>query len=383
VKILMTADTLGGVWTYALDLCRGLERHGVGVVLATMGAALSSDQRRDVRGVRNVMVEESTHRLEWMPEPWNDVTAAGAWLLELEQRVAPDVVHLNGYVHAALPWSAPVLVVAHSCVLSWWRAVHGCDAPPRWDRYRAAVAAGLAAADRVVAPTRAILDAVLACYDVHVPGCVVPNGRHHDAVANGIRASADRLERTAAPQPPFVFGAGRVWDDAKNLRALAAAAPLMHWPVYVAGSDTSPDGARHALSGVEYLGVLDSHAMRQWHRRASVFVHPAVYEPFGLAPLEAAQAGSALVLGDIAPLREVWGDAALFVAPSDPVAIAAAVNRLAADPPLLARLSEAAQRRGRALTARRMADAYRDQYASLVEGAARRSGVAQEAAPCG
>ena len=35
----------------------------------------------------------------------------------------PDIVHLNNYVHAALPFRAPKLVVGHSCVLSWWRAV--------------------------------------------------------------------------------------------------------------------------------------------------------------------------------------------------------------------------------------------------------------------
>jgi glycogen synthase len=378
----MTADPLGGVWTYALDLCRGLERHGVDVVLATMGAALSPDRWRDVRGVRNVTVAESAYRLEWMSEPWTDVVAAGEWLLELERRVAPDVVHLNGYVHAALPWSAPVLVVAHSCVLSWWRAVHGRNAPPEWDRYRAAVAAGLGAADLVIAPTRVMLDDMLACHDVRVPCCVVPNGRHDDPGAGAADAKGHR-EEAAPPPPQFVFGAGRVWDHGKNLRALAAAAPLMRWPVYVAGSDVAPDGARHVLPGVRHLGVLDSHAMREWHRRASVFVHPSVYEPFGLAPLEAAQAGSALVLGDIPSLREVWGDAALYVPPSDPAAIAAAVNRLAAEPRLLARLGEAARHRARALTASRMADAYREHYASLAAGAALRSGVVQGAAPCG
>ena len=34
---------------------------------------------------------------------------------------------LNAYVHAALPFGRPVLVVAHSCVTSWWRAVHETD----------------------------------------------------------------------------------------------------------------------------------------------------------------------------------------------------------------------------------------------------------------
>jgi len=50
------------------------------------------------------------------------------------------------------------VVVAHSDVCSWWRAVRGEEAPPAWDAYRDAVAAGLAAADALVAPTRAVAE---------------------------------------------------------------------------------------------------------------------------------------------------------------------------------------------------------------------------------
>ena len=52
-------------------------------------------------------------------------TRAGEWLLALAGRARPDVVHLNGYAHAALPWARPIVVVAHSCVLSWHEAVRG------------------------------------------------------------------------------------------------------------------------------------------------------------------------------------------------------------------------------------------------------------------
>ena len=69
--------------------------------------------------------------LEWMKDPWADVDRAGAWLLALESQLHPDVVHLNGFCHAALPWRAPVVTVAHSCVCSWWRSVHGVQAPER------------------------------------------------------------------------------------------------------------------------------------------------------------------------------------------------------------------------------------------------------------
>src|SRR5690606_20305051 len=101
--------------------------------------------------------ETSEYALEWMDDPWADLEAAGGWLLHLERRYAPDLIHLNGYGHASLAWRAPVLVVAHSCVLSWWQAVKGESAPISWARYQAAVASGIAAADLVVAPTAAML----------------------------------------------------------------------------------------------------------------------------------------------------------------------------------------------------------------------------------
>ena len=121
----MTADTVGGVWTYAIELARALEPFGVEILIATMGAPLSLAQRREAEELPHVAVAESKYQLEWMDEPWDDVDAAGTWLLKLARRFKADLVHLNGYVHAALPWNVPVMVVVHSCVLSWWQSVKG------------------------------------------------------------------------------------------------------------------------------------------------------------------------------------------------------------------------------------------------------------------
>src|SRR3954471_11927209 len=81
--ILMTADTLGGVWSYALTLADALRPYGVTVHLATMGAAPSADQRREAASLPNLTLHASTYRLEWMANPWGDVEEAGEWLLKL------------------------------------------------------------------------------------------------------------------------------------------------------------------------------------------------------------------------------------------------------------------------------------------------------------
>jgi hypothetical protein len=63
--------------------------------------------------------------------------ATGCSTLSVKRR--PDIIHLNGtFTHGALRWHAPTLVTGHSCVLSWWRAVKGEDAPaPAWNCYKA------------------------------------------------------------------------------------------------------------------------------------------------------------------------------------------------------------------------------------------------------
>src|SRR5690348_164621 len=163
-RILMTVDVVGGVWSYALELARALAKHDVQVVMATMGPPLSRAQSLEALTIRNVELFESEYKLEWMQDPWDDLRAAGEWLLKLESTFRPDVVHLNGYTHAALPWKSPKLVVAHSCLYSWWRAVRRGDPPSEWNAYKAAVQRGLSAADLVVAPTRAMLNGLKEIY---------------------------------------------------------------------------------------------------------------------------------------------------------------------------------------------------------------------------
>ena len=355
----MTADTVGGVWAYAVELARALAPGGVEIALATMGAPLSPEQSAEIAPLSHVSVFQSGYKLEWMEEPWDDVARAGDWLLDVERRVRPDVIHLNGdFAHGALPWRAPTLVAGHSCVLSWWEAVHGEAAPEReWCRYKREVARGLRAADAVAAPTAALGDALLRHYGpFHGDVRIVPNAR-------------DAARFPPGPKEPFVLSAGRLWDAAKNVAALSAVAPGLPWPVCVAGEDRHPDGGRARHDNVRLLGRLAPSDLAGWMARAAIYALPARYEPFGLSALEAGLAGCALVLGDIGSLREVWGaDAALFVPPDDPPALEAALRRLIADPALRAEM--AARARGRALefTPERMAAGYLEIYRRLAAG---------------
>ncbi len=381
-RILVTTDAVGGVWTYCLQLARALAGPGEAarpggsagpgsaceVLLAAVGPPPRAGQREAAAAIPGLRLAEKPGRLEWMEEPWEEVREAGRWLLALEADFRPQVVHLNQYAFGRLAWRAPVLLVGHSCVYSWYRAVRGGAPPASWARYREEVRAGLRGADLVTAPTRAMLEALRDHYGPFRSAGVAYNGR---------AAGAFRPRR----KEPFIFSAGRLWDEAKNVRLLAQAAPGVAWPVLAAGPLAAPGAGSPEEGGerpaghrpqqtapgvLRLLGELEPAAMAGWLGRAAIFALPARYEPFGLSALEAGLAGCALVLGDIPSLREVWGEAACFVPPGDARALAGCLNRLIGDAALRAELGRRARRRALRYGARRMARRYLDLYGRLL-----------------
>jgi glycogen synthase len=351
----MTTDTVGGVWTYALELARGLSAIAdVEIALAAMGGPLSREARAEAAAIPRVSLYESTYALEWMPEPWAEVDASCRWLEGLARELAPHVVHANTYSHGAISLAAPVLVVGHSCVLSWWAAVRRTPLPAEWFEYRRRVMAGLLGATLVVAPSEAMASALCRHYGPLPPTRVIYNGR----------TRAD----TSVSKEPLIFAAGRLWDEAKNIMALDAVAAGVTWPIHVAG-DCQLGDARVSPRHLQVMGRLDPVEVQRWQARAAIYALPVRYEPFGLSILEAAAAGCALVLGDVESLREIWGDAAVYVAPDDHEGLRGALTRLIDDGDHRARLATLARRCAAPLSRERMARSYLRLYHELTEAA--------------
>jgi glycosyltransferase involved in cell wall biosynthesis len=146
-----------------------------------------------------------------------------------------------------------------------------------------------------------------------------------------------------------------LWDEGKNLACLDIAAGQMPVQIRAAGPTAGPNGSAIALPHLTLLGTLDEAALAAEYASAAIFVSMARYEPFGLAVLEAAQAGCALVLSDTPGFRELWGDAALFLSPDDPTALAETLTRLARNPDRLAQLGALARARSSRFSVERMA----------------------------
>ena len=353
IKIIMTADTLGGVWTYAIGLCRSLQAYNFEIHLVTMGKWLSEHQNKEVRELDHVTLYESNLKLEWMEDPWEDITLAKEWIGEIYRKVQPDIMHFNNYAQVSSQWQCSILTVFHSCVLTWHTAVRGRCAPSRWNRYKAMVESALFLSDSVVFPSEAIKSQALREYGSIARAEVIYNG-------------FDSPTTIIPEKLPVVLSAGRIWDEAKNTALLCRIAPLLTWPVKIAGDQGENSDPALAHGNVTFLGQLPNKGLLEHMREASIFMMPAKYEPFGLAVLEAAGSGCALALSAISTLQEVWGEAAVYFDPDDREDALRVVQNLIDDDHLRRTLSQKAKDKAAVFTAERMAAQYRAVYKRLL-----------------
>jgi glycosyltransferase involved in cell wall biosynthesis len=353
-RLMMTADTVGGVWTYALDLARGIAAVGGETSLVVLGPSPSASQRRECAALPGVSMIETGLSLDWTARSPADLDAAAREIAVLARRLRPDIVHLNS--PALMPLEglpSPVLGACHSCLATWWAAVRPGEPMPADFIWRTtALRHGLAACDALVAPSRSFARATNAAHGIVEP-FVVFNGRQ--------AASDTRTER----RERLVFTSGRLWDDGKNLTVLDTAAALAAVPLHAAGPLDGPGGERVRPSHARSLGRLSAEGIAEHLRRTPIFASAALYEPFGLGVLEAAQAGCALVLSDIPTFRELWDDAAIFAPPEEPEAFAQAFTRLLADERELRRWGALARARAGRFSLAAMTDGMLDLYRGL------------------
>ena len=364
MHVLVTADTLGGVWTYARELVTGLVKRGVQVTLVSFGEIPAPAQMSWLDGLRRVDFRPTAFRLEWMQDSEQDLEASAEHLKNIIQETRPDLLHLNQYYYGALDVDIPRLLVAHSDVVSWWMAVHGVEPPEtRWSRwYRQMVRRGLSRATAVAAPTRWMLDAVSKYYVQPRQTSVVHNGR------------TPVLFNPHVSKQEYMVTVGRLWDSGKQVTLLAQQQDVPH-VAYIVGSEQHPDAGlrsstifgRSGRSRVHFKGPQSEAQLRQLYARASMYVATSRYEPFGLAPLEAALSRCALVCNDIPSLREVWGESALYFPANNADGLRRALELLSSDREL--RLTYAGLAYQRALqryTADQMVEEYLALYQAMV-----------------
>lgn len=354
LKVLVTADAVGGVWQYSTDLARGLAGLGVETILVLLGPAPSEAQRASAAAIPGLKLIETGLTLDWLASDAGAIRIAAQVVREIAHVEGVDIVHLNTPALAAeVDFDLPIVAGQHSCVATWWAAVHGTELPHDFAWRTALVRQGLHAADVVVTPTDAFGTITQDTYALPERPRTVYNGRSPITAAQG------------APHD-FVFTAGRLWDEGKNLKTIDAAAGRLAVPTHAAGSVHGPNGASVMFDNIHCLGKLDEAELAQWLSARPVFVSTALYEPFGLAVLEAAAAGCTLVLSDIPTFRELWDEVAIFVNPRDEIELLDAISGIVGDDFERAVMGRAAHDRAARFTPDAMAAQVAAIYRSLL-----------------
>ena len=352
VRILMTIDAVGGVWRYGMDLAASLRPRDFEFLFVGLGPKPSDRQQREAAELGHLRWLDAP--LDWMVKSEDELACVGPQIAELARAEAVDLLHLNlPSQAAAIDTELPVIVMSHSCVVTWFAGVRGEAVAADWQWHHAVNRRGLIRADLALAPSRSHARMLEEAYGPIDKLQVVYN--------------ASRSEETSDPKSALVSAAARWWDDGKNGHVLDEAAASTAWPIKMAGPNTGPDGQTLPIRHAEHLGELSHADVMALMRRSSVFVSPSVYEPFGLAALEAARAHNALVLADIPTYRELWGGAALFANPRDAKALGAAIDCLFGDDDLRTQLADKAAERSRRFDLPSQAEAMAGLYAGLLQ----------------
>lgn len=357
LHVLMTTDAVGGVWQYSIDLARELTASGHTVTLAVLGPASDAAQMRTAEAIDGLQLVHTGQPIDWLCDNAAEVEKAALAVAALARSCRADLVHCNMPTLAgAARFPVPVLAVTHGCVATWWQAARDEPLDPGYRWHRDLMRRGLAAADVVAAPSASYAATIRDTYRLPRMPLVVHNGRHLSRRA----ATGERLDAALT--------VGRMWDSVKNAALLDQVAAAIDIPFYAAGALRGPHGEEAALTQLRPLGHLPDEVLNAWLAQQPVFVSAASFEPFGLAVLEAAAAGCALVLSDIGTFRELWDGAALFARPDDARGFAEAIERLRSDAALRDRMGQAAQQRARRYTPARMAGSVAAIYRQMLAG---------------
>ena len=364
MRVLVTADTFSGVWTYARELVTGLVTQGAQVTLVSFGEIPLPDQTAWMQSLHGLEYHPTAFRLDWMQEGEQDFHAAQEYLCEIVRDTRPDILHLNQLSFGALPVATPRVVTAHGDVLTWWLTIHGREpASSAWlDWYRETVVAGLKRAEAVVTTTRWMGEMLRVAYDDNFSGHVISPGRN-PIYFNPFVAKEES-----------VLAIGRLWDTGKQVALLTQHTHGL--PVCIVGADNPipapalPIRADVRVSTgaheISVKGAQTESQLRNLYSKSTVFAATSRYEPTGLGSIEAAFSRCALVANDTPVYRELWGDAALYFERNDGESLAEVLGQLDQDRDLARLYGTRAYNRARErFTARRMVDDYLQLYRRL------------------
>ena len=279
-------------------------------------------------------------------------------------------------LRAASMLQVPIVFTHHTMYEQYTHYVPGDS--PVYKRFAIQLVSGYCnLCDQVIAPSETVAQ-ILVKRGVETPIAVVPTGVHLENFTGGDR-SATRA-RLGIPEGAFVVGhLGRLAEE-KNLRYLADAVtrflqgrPSAHFLLVGSGPLGDELADTFSIAGLadrfHPAGVLQGRDLADALAAMDLFAFSSHSETQGLVVAEAMAAGRPVVALDASGIREVVRDGAngrLLPAEALPEAFAAALEEVAAAPPLLAQLSEGALRTADDFSMRRCTERLVELYRQIL-----------------
>jgi len=316
-RVTVTNPT--GVHRYALSLARALAATAGAGDAVELWAGREDEGEHDVADieVRAWPVPRRLLHLAWtaMHRPYAD-------------RFTGDVSLVHALTAAVpVPTRLPLVVTVHDLLPmqhpEWY------DRQSRWAVTRA-IRYAAATAACIITPSERVRDDLREHLDVDADRIVViPEG------AGGAFMRAVTAAQLRAFVSPFGVEPGRYFvtvgeiGPRKNLPTLFRALANVReesdvLPLLVIGGDGMDAARTKALVDdldighlVRFTGRVSDDALAALVQGARGLVHPSSYEGFGLTPLEAMAAGTAVISSSAGSLPEVVGEAGLLIDPAD------------------------------------------------------------------
>jgi 1,4-alpha-glucan branching enzyme len=335
--------TVGGLSRHVFDLTRELVRQGAEVHVVTTHVdgypAYERNQGIHVHRVRTFQAQQ----LSFMDWVFQLNLAMSDYAENLLAHYGPfDLIHAHDWLvcqaavtlkqHSGLPLAATIHATEHGRNQGLWSDLHYAIHHKEWQlTYEAA---------RVIVCSRYMEDEVKRLF-------ALPEGKL-DTIPNGVDARVLRSagsrsgirEQFALPEERIVFFVGRLVREKgvhillESIPAILSACPEAKFVIAGKGPmlEELQERARRldVAHKVHFAGFIDDLTRNELFRLASVAVFPSLYEPFGIAALEAMAAGAPVIVSGTGGLQEIveYGRDGFTVLPGDAASLANHVIRM-------------------------------------------------------
>ena len=375
IKIVINAASakIGGAVSYITNVVRCLPVPESGHQFLVLLPPQTADAQPELPGNVKILSAAAGNAGGWRRIWWEQVT-----LRRLLKTQRADILFSTASFAMAFCPAQQILLIPNALYFSplyrqMFLPKHGLKARIAFRFRRWLSGRGARIADRVMAPTQAMLDGLRASVDLPMSKAFVnPYGVPSPEAPTQARARVGAESEPAGRQSnagrPFEVLYISLYAEHKNLATALKALPLLNSrapgkftltttvdPSWNGAGWTSTARSDRQLAlepqikpWVNFVGPFNQEQADQLYARADVFVFPSLVESFGLPMAEAMAHGLPVVAADTPVNREICGDAALYFSPLDPGDLARQVERAASDAKLRQNLATAGRERARA-----------------------------------